>query len=707
MGSESMDIIAYLAENKNIHLNEQQKQGVLSYGQNTLLLAVPGSGKTTVLVSRIADLLLNRGIPAERILTLTFNRETAGDMSRRFASLFGGLTDQRPRFSTIHSFCLSVLRFYGQALNRPLPTLLTEEYAAQKRAALREIYRKRLGEYPADDVFEELERRIGYAKNMLLTEEELREADFAIDRFATLFADYEAFKRKNRLMDFDDMLTLTLDIFQKFPAILSRFQERYDEINVDEAQDTSLVQHQILTLLAKKAHMFMVGDEDQSIYSFRGAYPKALLAFRENYPSARLLKMEQNYRCPERIVQTADRFIRQNKQRYEKTMVCPTKKPGEIELIALRDYAAQYEQAFRILSALPEGKTAAVLYRNNESAIPLIDLFYRSEKRYASKEPKLSYFDSMVIRDLTAYLRLAADPADLEAFSQIYYKLGYSKGIYAYAVEHTAESGNVFECIAGLPMLKKWQQMRTRDYKSRFAGLRLMRPAQAIDVIEKDLNYDSFIERRMSDGAIKTQTYQKLNAAKCLAEGLRTIYDFLEKLSAMRTAMEERRQIDPTSPVLLSTLHSAKGMEFDVVILLDALQNILPDGGAVKAKREGDPDDYENEVRLFYVGVTRAREKLILFTGSRMNGADAAPSVFVSDLLNGPPQPKPMPGQGRTADGRRLPALVGKTVVHSLFDEGRVLSQEGDMIQVEFKMFGRKKLNLAVCLENGFLQIRG
>lgn len=699
-----MDIAAYLAERHRILLNEQQKQAIdSSDGAHTLLLAVPGSGKTTVLVARVAGLLLNHSVPPERILILTFNRETAGDMQKRFSALFGELAERLPRFSTIHSFCLSVLRFYGKKMNRPLPALLSEEKAGEKQEVLREIYRRRTGEYPADDVYESLERSIGYAKNMLMTREDMQQAEFDIERFPTMFADYEDYKRKNRRMDFDDMLTLTLEIFQKFPAILRFFQERYSDILVDEAQDTSLAQHRILQLLSARARMFMVGDEDQSIYSFRGAYPQALLSFSQDYPDSRILKMEQNYRCARSIASCANRFIRQNRQRYPKEMAGQRQEEGSIEVIPLRDYSGQYERTLSLLEGLPRGKRAAVLYRNNESAIPLIDLFYRKDIPFYVKESRLSFFTSAAIRDLQAYFQLAIDPTDLDAFSQIYYKLGYARDVYLFVKERAGGFGNLFDCVLEYPLLKKWQQYRAVEYKRTFAGLRLMRPAQAIDVVEQDLNYDSFIESRMSEGSVKTQTYQKLNAAKCLAGGLRSIFDFLDKLSSMKQALQERRLVDPASPILLSTLHSAKGMEFDTVILLDLLQHILPDSDSLKERRMGKMDAYESEVRLFYVGATRAKDRLVCFTSDRLNGNDAAPSIFLSDFLRGPKPPEESaPPAGREG---KIPDLVGRKVVHTLFDEGRVLSQQGDIIQVDFRMFGRKKLNISICLDNGYLQI--
>ncbi|MEG0691956.1 MAG: UvrD-helicase domain-containing protein, partial [Oscillospiraceae bacterium] len=266
-----MDVIAYLSDDKNIKLNEQQQQGVLSFEKNTLLLAVPGSGKTTVLVSRIANLMLNHHVSRNQILTLTYNRETAKDMKARFISLFGAHILDIPHFATIHSFCLSVMNHYSREYNRPMPNIIElRQYANTKSRVLRDIYKHYNDEFISEDNYDTLERLICYSKNMMLTNEDMQKGKFEIDNFHKIFQDYESYKRKNHFIDFDDMLTLTYEILNKFPAILTYFQSQYRYINIDEAQDTSLVQHRIIELLSKKCKIFMVGDEDQSIYSFRG-----------------------------------------------------------------------------------------------------------------------------------------------------------------------------------------------------------------------------------------------------------------------------------------------------------------------------------------------------------------------------------------------------------------------------------------------------
>lgn len=683
-----MELFAYLEREKGICLNPQQQEAVLAPERNILLLAVPGSGKTTVLVARMAHLLLNRGADSRRMLTLTFSRETARDMGSRFATLFGELCPVLPRFSTIHSFCLSVLRFYAEALNRPMLQLVGK---SQKTQILREIYRKQNEEFLNEDNLEILERLIGYVKNMMLTREQIGQENFEISGFAEIFTAYEEWKRAGRWMDYDDMLTLTLEIFRKCPGIRKAVQGRYDYIQVDEAQDTSLVQHCILRILAEKSRVFMVGDEDQSIYAFRGAYPQALLEFPEVYEQPRVIKMEQNYRSNRDIVSAANRFIQQNRNRYPKEMFCENEREGSIQVLPLQDFSGQYTQTLREILACPPDERIAVLYKNNESAVPMMDLLLRQSIPFYVKEHRLTYFSSSLIRDLTCYIRLAADLQDTEAFGQIYYKMGYSRFVNQVVQDQAGKYPDLFACIESLTSVPDFLRKRAAEYRGKLKRLLRLPPAEAIDVICRQMNYQKYIESRMSDGYTRISAYQKLNTAKILAAGLKDPLEFLRRMEGLEQAIQERSGMDPFAQVTLSTLHSSKGMEFDRVILLDCLESVLPSSEAEKESLQGNTALMESEVRLFYVGVTRAKSRLVLFRSDRMNGAPAAESGFIRQLVQGSALP----------DGN----LYGKRVRHSRFGIGRIQKQEGDLLTVYFGNYGVKQLAAELCFREKKLEL--
>lgn len=684
-------ILEALERERGIRLNEQQKQAVLSEAGHTLLLAVPGSGKTTVLTARVAHCIAERGIDPNRILTLTFSRETASDMKRRFEALFPDLPPVR--FSTIHSFCYSVLRYYAKVYRRTLPTLLAGEQAGIKYKLLRDCMRRVTGEYATDDVLEELEQHIGKVKNRMTPPEK---AETGIENFAEICKAYTSACRENRLMDFDDMLVLCHDVFRRCPDILSHFCQSYDVICVDEAQDTSALQHRILELLVKgNTELFMVGDEDQSIYSFRGASPDELLVFEKTYPGAVVLKMETNYRSNRDIVEKADRFISQNRARYEKHMTCENENTGSVERVRLSDYREQGTRILRMLDP-KKGKTA-ILYKNNESAVALVDLFLREGIPFSCRERELSFFNSMVVEDVRAYFRLAADPCDIEAFARIYYKLGCSKLMFDYAKANLEKYPTILDCMASFSSLQDYRCAMLLRSKDTLNRLLMMRPADAIAAIRKDLGYDRFIERKLH-GFSRISAFQKLSALECIAADLRRPIELNGRLAFLAEAMKTAS--DPDASVLFSTIHSSKGMEFDTVFLVDLFDDILPSCDAKEQKAEGDLTEYENEVRLFYVAATRAKTKLVLFESDRLNGEDVALSPFITQFMRDTAAKK-APSFLKSAD---LQLAAGDYVTHRAFGKGFVLFVSGDFATIRFDEFGCKRLSVPVCAENHLLK---
>lgn len=636
-----MNIIEFLSTVHKIFLNDSQQKGVLSIEQNTLLLAVPGSGKTTVLVSRIANLLINHGVKSDTMLTLTYSKETARDMTVRYNQLFHMLSSLKPEFRTIHSFCLMVMKYYAHTKKRIMPKLILNSTSGQAKVQLlRHLYQKYNQEYLNDDTLDTLNQKMCYVKNMMLTPEQIEECSNEVDSFSEIYNDYELYKKQNKLMDFDDMLTYTYDIFVKQPTILQAFQKKYHYINVDEAQDTSLVQHKIIELLSKNSSIFMVGDEDQSIYSFRGAYPKALLQFSENYKDANVIKMEQNFRSNSDIVAVANRFIKQNKQRYPKEMYCTNTNKSSIEIVKLKDFNEQYEYILNCILKNPIKKSIGIIYRNNESAIPLIDLFYKRNMEFYIKDHTQSYFTSFVLRDIVSFLRLTINSCDIESFQQIYYKLGISKNTFELVERNIQDFEDVFSCTIAMSNPSTYRIEQLKFYKSAMKRLTNMRPEKGIASIMDSLGYQNFIENRLGEGFSKTNAYQKINTAICLAKGVESIPIYLDKLSKLSIAFGEGKNVNAMSQINLSTLHSCKGFEYDTVFLLDIIKDVIPSSDAVGDMLDGDFEPIENETRLFYVGLTRAKTKLILFQSRMLNGAITLPSRFIGIVEKEGREPK-------------------------------------------------------------------
>lgn len=389
-----MNFIKYLSEKHNINLNEQQQKAVTNIDGPILLLAVPGAGKTTVIVCRCANMVINHRIRPENILTLTFSKASAMDMKNRYQKLFGNRAEGKLHFSTIHSFCYNVLRTYCHKMNKTFPIIIEDEKAPiTKSQLLRQLYKELNDTYLTDDRLEELSNTICFVKNMMLPECELTKYGEGIKNFPEIFKSYEAFKSQNNLIDYDDMLTKTLELFCNNQDLLNAYRSRYTYINVDESQDTSYLQHQIIKCLAApRNNIFMVGDEDQSIYSFRAAFPRALLDFEKTYPGAQVYFMENNYRSTKNIAAAANKFIRQNYERYDKNMFSERDDGVPVKYTCLQNKNDQYEYIIPMLKKENDLAETAVLYRNNVSAIPLADALHRSMIPFYLREAKTTFF---------------------------------------------------------------------------------------------------------------------------------------------------------------------------------------------------------------------------------------------------------------------------------------------------------------------------
>lgn len=612
----------YVEQTHGITLNQQQKKAVLTHDRHTLLLAVPGSGKTTVLVSHMAHLILNQNVAPDRMLTFTFGRESAKDMKMRFVSLFGAVISQVPGFSTIHSFCYSLLQQYAKRYRRNMPTLLQGETSK----ILRDIGRKVNEEYLSDDQLEQLMNEIGLAKNLMLSPHEFQAHNISTENFAQIHQCYQQIKRDNLWMDFDDMLQFALDILHKVPNMRSQIAKAYDYLNIDEAQDISKLQHEIVRLLSDTMTLFVVGDEDQSIYTFRGAFPDGLTSFAQAYPAAQVLKIEQNYRSHSDLVSLANQFIQGNQNRYPKQMVSSNQRKDSVFEVQMKDYRQQYET---ILSEIKhtDGQLA-VLYRNNESAIPLIDLLSQEGISFYIKQHTMRFFSSATVKDIIAFLRLSKNPKDLSAFAQIYYKWMCPKAVFLFVKSNLDRYDSVFTAALDCPDLPFYHHKRLLQYHARLHRLSHKNSVQAIDDILYHLDYAQALERKP-----ESSWMLKISILKTLANSCRTIDLFLDKLACLKQQLVNMQGQQQNARVTLSSIHSSKGLEFDTVILLDFIDGIMPSEDAIRDMSDGRLAAIEDEARLFYVAVTRAKSKLIIPTAKYCNEGHAVKSQLITRFL--------------------------------------------------------------------------
>lgn len=607
----------------NIKLTEQQAAAVQRVNGATLLLAVPGSGKTTVIVARTGYLLQVAGVNPRNILTITFTKAAAREMKERFIKKFGlGPNDSVPHFSTINSFCLSVLRICQREKGIRVPTLVPNN-----NSIIRDIAKKMMHDYPSDATVNALGQNIGKAKNELMDDEQLKAIDVKVLDFRDFFHAYQSHLKDNFLMDFDDQLLMANDMLDQFPDLLNRARRQYRYISLDEAQDTSLVQHLIVQKLAgKNGNIFMVGDEDQSIYGSRGAHPASLLSFEQDYENANVIYMDMNFRSDQCIVQATRRFITRNSQRRDKNMTAASRADGEINIIPLGDLKNQARLVLgEIKKALADpSRTLGVLYRNNYSAIPILNLLRKEGVSVRAREAANLYLTHYIVSDITALLRLAMNPRDIHSFRQVYYKLGlYMKATLVDATEEAMQANSTATVWTALDVPQKLR-CKLHSIGHDLKKVLKMNPVDAIDQILYSVDYwDSWLQRKIDEGESELSILIKVAILKMVAMEYDTVQDFLTGLEAIGTY-----QGNTTSNVTLSTIHSSKGLEFDRVILIDVFNGILP-----SIRNDKELDDEEEEVRLFYVGATRAKHELNIVLAHQMFGYPLELSEFLEDFV--------------------------------------------------------------------------
>lgn len=658
-------------------LNPQQRAAVTAVEGNTLLLATPGSGKTTVLVTRLGYLLCNRDIPPASILTMTYTRAATRDMRSRFAHLFGEEAAAELQFRTINGVCAKIIQRYCEQFQRSAFTLMDNELSLN--AMVRDICQRLNREYPEDGAVRDIRTQITYVKNQMLSAQEISALNTGIEHFPEIYSAYQAELKRRGQMDYDDQMVYALTILRRHPEVLRFVQDRFRYVCVDEAQDSSRIQHALIRLLAAgHGNLFMVGDEDQSIYGFRAACPEALLEFERDHPGARVLLMEENYRSTPEIIQLANRFITENQLRREKTMQATRGSGSPVHVLRCADRREQYLLLLELSRGL-ETQTA-VLYRNNDSALPLIDLLEQNGLPYSLRATdSLTFFTHRVVSDLINILRFAFEPSDGERFLRIYYKFGagITKKAAKDAIRHCEGSGKpILEELLRLGDLKGYVRDNVRELAEHLVRIREEGAETALHRVWEAMHYGRYVQEKGFDAG-------KYFILCQLAHGVPSVPALEEKLERLRAAIagHENRA---GNRLILSTIHSSKGLEYDCVYLLDVLDGILPAKTEGELSSEDDEKLYEEERRLFYVGMTRAKNDLYLFNCN-------AASSFMAEVCGALPVPDL--SEGDLFGFLRVPQ-IGKRYCDREWGVGTVTAQCDEWFYLRFEDGRVRKLTL-------------
>lgn len=604
-------------------LNKAQQEAVCHEAGPMLVLAGPGSGKTTVLLCRISG-LLERGLARpQEILALTFSKAAAEEMKSRFQQLNGS---QRVSFGTFHSIFFRILRSkYGWGVER----IFQEE---ERRTVLRRIVEETKWDIP------DIEEYISHFFSQLsLMNSELEQPSrflptgMPVEEFRRLAHAYESYKARNEKLDFDDMLTLCYQLLREDAAVRGYWQKKYKFILVDEFQDVNQAQFACLQLLAEPhQNLFVVGDDDQSIYAFRGARPDFLLQFSTLYPTAKKVTLNMNYRSTERIVHLAERVIGNNEVRFAKHMRGMGEEGDKVTFFLAEDAASEAahigEKIGRLLDEGVPLTEIAVIYRTNLQGGAFARELYKRGIPYDLRESSGNIYEHWVAKDLLAYLLLAENEESDSALRRI---LNKPKRYIGKDLQAEAESmpytllRSFFVC----PSLKGWQEENLENLRIDLSQVRKRTPYDALKYIRKVIGYDEYLEefaayRRTSAQVLQEIADEMMEVAKDCAD-VRSFREQLERLS-LQMKEQSRKKGQKRNGVALMTMHGAKGLEFRVVFLPSLVEGIVP--------HEKGMDTIAEERRLFYVAMTRASEKLCLSAIRQRYEKEQKPSRFLAEM---------------------------------------------------------------------------
>ena len=605
----------------SMKLNDSQRQVVRHREGPLMVLAGPGSGKTTVITYRALQLVKDGGIPPWQVLVITFSKAAATEMEHRYKALSSG---ENCTFGTFHAIFFRVLRQrYGYGLDQVL-----------QEGERREIVNKLLAQsgFGADEDMQiAIRNEISLVKNELHDLQYYNSNAMGTDEFKQLFCQYEEFKASQNKIDFDDMLTLCYRLWQQEPENLAFWQQKFPYIMIDEFQDINHVQYECMRMLSTSPHhLCIVGDDDQSIYRFRGARPEFLLQFPKDFPQVHQVVLETNYRSTDPIIAFSNTLISQNRVRYNKFIVGTQKKGPKPKIIKCSDQnheAAYVATQIRKHANLDE---VAVVYRTNMQARAFVDAFLQANIPYVVKDEISTIYEHWIAQDIFAYLRLSrslkrggppADPQDAERIINKPFRF-ISK---AFLQKAKQEKQDIFKWYTQSGMLNTAQQQRVEELLLDLRAIGKRKTPEAIKYIRKKAGYDDHIRdycdyRKISPVGLYEIAAELQEAASPFPEP--------EDFIAHSGEAIQNKNMEPSEDgrVTLTTMHSAKGLEFDTVYIAGAVEGLIPH------ERSKTAAELEEECRLFYVGATRAKEHLYISVIKNRHEQPVEPSRFIKNL---------------------------------------------------------------------------
>lgn len=606
--------------------NKAQTEAITQKEGPIMVLAGPGSGKTLVITRRIQYLIQKHQVRPEEILVVTFTKAATAEMRERFLRLMDG-KHLPVTFGTFHGIYYGILK-WAYRLNSD--HILSEE---EKNGLIKEAAGQVECELEIDDEKEFLSgiaSEIGMIKNNRIDLEEFTSSQCPAHVFRQIYQEYERMRNQRRKLDFDDMLVLCYDLFVKRPDILRKWQERYTYILIDEFQDINRVQYDVIRMLAApQNNLFIVGDDDQSIYKFRGARPEIMLGFRKDYMQAKRILLDVNYRSTKNIVYGAQKVIQKNRKRYDKKIITLNEQGDNIHIQETRNPVEESRYVLRkIMEEMKKGvppSEIAVLFRTAMEPRALVETLMEYNVAFQMKEHLPNLYEHFIGRNLCAYLRMVVGKKERKDFLEV-----MNRPI-RYISRSAVESGEVsFESLRRFYCDKEWMLDRIDQLDVDFRIMKNMTPYAAIQYIRKKIGYDDFLRDYALTHKIKAEDlFEVLYEIQERAKEYKTIPEWFSHIEQYTKELERKSQADRGNPdaISLLTMHSAKGLEFTSVFIIAANEDVCP------YKKAEVVEDMEEERRMFYVAMTRAKKRLVISYVKERNGKPMSPSRFVTDLL--------------------------------------------------------------------------
>ena len=609
----------------HMHLNDSQQQAIYHREGPLMVLAGPGSGKTTVITYRTLQLVKEAGVSPWQVMVITFSKGAATEMEQRFKALAGNIGCT---FGTFHGIFFKVLRHrYGYGIDQVL-------HENERRDLIRNLVAK-LGFEADDDMMSAVRNELSLVKNELYELQYYNSTVIGAEEFRQLYKQYEDVKQSQNKIDFDDMLTLCYHLWKNEPSCLEFWQKKFPYIMIDEFQDINHVQYECMKMLsASPHHLCIVGDDDQSIYRFRGSRPEFLLQFPKDYPQVQKIVLATNYRSTEPIIAFSNSLISQNQLRYNKIIVGTQRKGPNPKIIYCKD---QNHEASLIADQIKkyEKKISkdlisndikkeslneiAVIYRTNMQARAFVDAFMQANIPYVVKDEISVIYEHWIARDIFAYLR--GNTEDIERVINKPFRF-ISK---AFLQKAKQQKHDIFEWYSKSGMLNAPQQQRIEELMIDLRAIKKRTTVEAVQYIRKKAGYDNHIRdycdyRKVSPTGLYEIASEIQEAAAAFPDPQAFIDHAEEAIINKKSAGSEDER------VTLTTMHSAKGLEFDTVYIAGTVEGIIPH------ERSKTAVEIEEERRLFYVGATRARHNLYISVIKKRHEKTVEPSRFIKNF---------------------------------------------------------------------------